>query len=321
VSFANAAFPRQDRPWTAADTLKNVVLTAVHPSGEREVFCVGLPGDREVDIKRVAAQFEPAEVEPASASDLEKHPDLVPGYIGPGVLGPNAQSESAPRYLVDPRVVSGTAWVTGANSHEKHVVGLVAGRDFTHDGFIECAEVLAGDPAPDGSGPLEIARGIEIGHIFQLGTKYADVLDLKVLDENGKARTVTMGSYGIGVSRVLAAIAEANNDGKGLAWPKHLAPAQIHLVATGKDEEVFVKAEQLANEWTSAGIEVLFDDRKKVSPGVKFADSELLGLPIIVIVGRGLANGVVEVRQRASDERVEVPVDEVFERVLDLVKN
>jgi len=216
-------------------------------------------------------------------------------------------------------VVSGSSWITGANEADKHVVGLVAGRDFTHDGFIECAEVRAGDPAPDGSGPLEIARGIEIGHIFQLGTRYAEVLDLSVLDENGKARTVTMGSYGVGVSRVLAAIAESNNDDRGLMWPAQVAPAQVHLVATGKDEAVYTKAEELAATWTEAGVEVVFDDRKKVSPGVKFADAELLGMPVIVIVGRGLAKGLIEVRDRRSGQREEIPENEVFARVEELL--
>ncbi|HLS04130.1 MAG TPA: proline--tRNA ligase, partial [Actinomycetales bacterium] len=317
VELANGAFPRPDRAWDAADTLKNVVLTAIHPDGRREVFVVGLPGDREVDLARVTAQLEPAEVEPATPADLERHPELVPGYIGPGVLGPNREAENAVRYLLDPRVVAGTSWITGANKPDAHVVGIVMGRDFTCDGYIECAQVRDGDPAPDGSGPVEIARGIEIGHIFQLGTKYAEVLDLSVLDENGKARTVTMGSYGIGVSRVLAALAEANNDDKGLRWPAHLAPAQVHLVATGKDEAVFERAEELAKQWTAAGLEVLFDDRKRVSPGVKFADAELLGMPVIVIVGRGLANGVVEVRDRSSDERTEVPVEAVVEDVVE----
>ena len=319
IELANETFPRADRRWEAADTLKNVVLVAVQPSGQREVFVVGLPGDREVDLKRLGAQMEPAEVEPAGAADLEKHPELVPGYIGPGVLGPNSVAEDAVRYLVDPRVVSGSSWITGANEADKHVVGLVAGRDFTHDGFIECAEVRAGDPAPDGSGPLEIARGIEIGHIFQLGTRYAEVLDLSVLDENGKARTVTMGSYGVGVSRVLAAIAESNNDDRGLMWPAQVAPAQVHLVATGKDEAVYTKAEELAATWTEAGVEVVFDDRKKVSPGVKFADAELLGMPVIVIVGRGLAKGLIEVRDRRSGQREEIPESEVFARVEELL--
>lgn len=319
IELANEAFPRADRRWEAADTLKNVVLVAVQPSGQREVFVVGLPGDREVDLKRLGAQMEPAEVEPAGAADLEKHPELVPGYIGPGVLGPNSTAEDAVRYLVDPRVVSGSSWITGANEPDKHVVGLVAGRDFTHDGFIECAEVRAGDPAPDGSGPLEIARGIEIGHIFQLGTRYAEVLGLSVLDENGKARTVTMGSYGVGVSRVLAAIAESNNDDSGLVWPVQVAPAQVHLVATGKDEAVYTKAEELAATWTEAGIEVIFDDRKKVSPGVKFADAELLGMPVIVIVGRGLAKGLIEVRDRRSGQRAEIPESEVLAHVEELL--
>src|SRR3712207_1167056 len=202
VAAARQLFP--DEGHTAASTLKNVVVQLVHPDGTREPLVVGIPGDREVDLKRLEAQVSPAEIEPFT--DFESHPELVKGYIGPQVLG--AGSASGIRYLVGPRVVTGTRWITGANEPGKHVFDLVAGRDFTWDGVIEAAEVLPGDPAPDGSGPLELARGVEMGHIFQLGRKYAESLDLKVLDENGKLVTVTMGSYGVGVSRAVAAIAE-----------------------------------------------------------------------------------------------------------------
>lgn len=321
VAFANANHPRTDgREWTAADTLKNVVLSLTHPDGSKELVVVGLPGDREVDMKRLEASLAPAEAEPAGEAEFAKHPELVKGYIGPQAVGrANTGDEEGVRYLLDPRVVAGTRWITGANVADKHVFDLVAGRDFVGDGTIEAAEVRAGDPAPDGSGPLELARGIEIGHIFQLGRKYADSLGLKVLDVNGKQVTVTMGSYGVGVTRALAALAEANHDDSGLTWPAHVAPAHVHVVATGKDEAVFAAAEKVATELSARGVEVLYDDRPKVSPGVKFADAELLGVPLIVVVGRGLADGVIEVRERTSTDRIQVAVDDVVAHVEGIV--
>ncbi|WP_449385387.1 proline--tRNA ligase [Cellulomonas soli] len=325
VALANERFPRADRAWTAADTLKNVVLALVQPTGERELLVVGLPGDREVDLKRLEAAVAPADVEPAGEADFAAHPELVRGYIGPGSLGPNPAvaeggERTAVRYLLDPRVVAGTRWITGADEQGRHVFDLVAGRDFTADGTIEAAEVRAGDPAPDGSGPLELARGIEIGHIFALGRKYAQALGLSVLDQNGKSVVVTMGSYGIGVTRVLAALAEANHDEKGLAWPAHVAPAHVHVVATGRDTAVFEAAEALAQELHAQGVEVLYDDRPKVSPGVKFADAELFGVPLVVVVGRGLADGVVEVRPRVGGQAEQVPVEQAADRVRTLVQ-
>jgi prolyl-tRNA synthetase len=212
--------------------------------------------------------------------------------------------------------VPGTAWVTGANLDEKHVLSLVAGRDFTGDGVVDIAEVRAGDPAPDGSGPVELARGMEIGHVFQLGRKYAEALGLKVLDENGKLVTVTMGSYGIGVTRILAILAEDNHDEKGLIWPASVAPFDVHVVATGKDQAAFDAAETIVGELEASGLDVLFDDRPKVSPGVKFGDAELIGVPKVVIAGRGVADGVVEVWDRASGDRVTVPIDGVATALL-----
>ena len=324
VELCNRAYPRSDgRAWTAADTLKNVVVTLIHPGGERELLVVGVPGDRDVDMKRLEAAVAPAEVEMAGDTDFETHPELVRGYIGPSAIGPNSPLRrvekredgtevltGSVRYLLDPRVVDGTSWVTGADADKRHVLHLVKGRDFTADGTIEAAEVREGDPAPDGSGPLHLARGIEIGHIFELGRKYSQALGLTVLDENGKARVVTMGSYGIGVSRVMAALAEANHDDKGLTWPVQIAPYHVQVLATGKDQAVFDVAEQIASSLDADGVEVLYDDRRKVSAGVKFADAELLGLPYTLVVGRDLAKeGTVEIRDRRTGERRSVPAD------------
>ncbi len=315
VDRANSAHPRPDgRAWTAADTLKNVVLALTQLDGTRELVVIGLPGDREVDLKRAEVAFAPAEIEAATEADFAKHPGLVKGYIGPwspegAVLG--EEGSTGIRYVVDPRVVDGSGWITGANTHGKHVFGLVAGRDFTADGVVEIAEVRAGDPAPDGSGPVELARGMEIGHVFQLGRKYAEALGLKVLDENGKLVTVTMGSYGIGITRILAIIAELHNDAKGLIWPPAVAPFDVHVIATGRDAEVYEAAEKVVADLEAKGLDVLFDDRPKVSPGVKFGDAELIGVPQIVIVGRGVAEGVVERWDRATGERTQVALDAV----------
>jgi prolyl-tRNA synthetase len=260
--------------------------------------------------------------EPFGEADFASRPTLAKGYIGPGALG--EKKPAGVRYLLDPRVVEGTRWVTGADVAGSHVLDLVAGRDFTGDGFMDVAEVRDGDPCPvcgatDG-GVLESARGIEMGHIFQLGRKYADALGLQVLDENGKLVTVTMGSYGIGVSRAVAAIAENTHDELGLSWPRAVAPADVHLVATGKDAEVFAAADRIGTGLSEAGVEVLYDDRPKVSPGVKFKDAEIIGVPTILVVGRNLAEGTVEVRDRATGERVEVPVGAVVDHVVGLVK-
>jgi prolyl-tRNA synthetase len=311
VDVANAQVPREDRAWTAADTLKNIVLALTHLDGTRELVIVGLPGDRGVDLKRAEVAFAPAEVEAANEEDFAGQPGLVKGYIGPwSATGPVLGDESATgiRYLTDARIVDGSAWITGANENGKHVFGLVAGRDFGTDGTVEIADVIAGDPAPDGSGPVELARGMEIGHVFQLGRFFAETLGLKVLDENGKLVTVTMGSYGIGVTRILAVIAESNNDDRGLIWPKNVSPYDVHVVAAGREEVVFEVAEKLVTDLESDRFDVLFDDRRKVSPGVKFGDAELIGVPIIVVVGREAADGIVELWDRRGGEKSKVAI-------------
>ena len=312
VALANDRVKRADgREWTAADTLKNVVLALTSPEGKRSLVMVGVPGDREVEAKRAEAAFAPNEVEQATEEDFAKNPELVKGYIGP-----KAGGFKGIKYFVDPRVVEGTAWITGANQDQKHVFDFVFGRDFEADGIRDIAEVKAGDPAPDGSGPLELARGIEIGHVFQLGRKYAEALDLKVLDENGKLVTVTMGSYGIGVTRIIAVLAEANRDEKGLIWPESVSPADVYIVAAGKDDHIYEAAEKLAAEFEAKGKTVILDDRQKVSPGVKFSDAELIGVPHIVICGRGLENGEVDLWDRRSGERRAVGLDSALQEII-----
>ncbi len=316
ISNGRADLRRADREWTAADTLKNVVVTLRHPDGRTEPLVIGVPGDREVDLKRLGAAVAPAVPEAFGEDDFAAHPALVRGYIGPQILG--EANASGVRYLTDPRVVPGTRWITGANQPGRHVYDLVAGRDFTADGTIEAAEVRAGDVCPACGAPLEIARGLEIGHIFQLGRKYAEALDLTVQDESGGQVVVTMGSYGVGVSRLVAAIAEQTHDEKGLCWPVAVAPAQVHVVVAGKGEEIVAAAEGLADTLTAMGHDVLLDDRK-ASVGVKFADAELIGVPVVVVVGRGLKDGVVEVRDRATGARDDVAVEAAAERVAAMV--
>lgn len=299
VDWANGAL---GRTVTAADTLKNVLLKVRAPGGDWELLAIGVPGDREVDDKRLGAALDPAEYAMIDDADFARYPFLKKGYIGPKALQANGV-----RYLVDPRVVTGTSWITGADETGKHVVGLVAGRDFTPDGVIEAAEVRDGDPSPDGAGALVSARGIEIGHIFQLGRKYTDAFEVDVLGEDGKPIRLTMGSYGIGVSRLVAVIAEQQHDNLGLRWPSAVAPFDVHVVMANKDAEARAGAEALAAELDGLGHEVLLDDRT-ASPGVKFKDAELLGMPWIVVVGRGWADGVVELRNRFTGEAREIPV-------------
>jgi prolyl-tRNA synthetase len=322
VALSNERYPRADRPWQGGDTLKNVVVKVRELDGTSYPLVIGLPGDREVDEKRLETALAPAGFEPFTEEDFAAHPELVRGYLGPvrgaaKVLGENGSAKV--RYLTDPRVVSGTRWITGANETDRHVYDLVAGRDFVSDGVIDVAEVRSGDPAPDGSGPLRLARGIEIGHIFQLGRKYAEALGLQVLDQNGKLVTVTMGSYGLGVSRAVAAIAESTADDKGLAWPREVAPYDVLVLATGKDQAVFSAARDLAAQLDAAGIDVLLDDRK-ASPGVKFTDSEVLGIPTIVVIGRAFATGNVEIRDRATGASREVAFNTAASEVLREIK-
>lgn len=294
---------------SAADTLKNVLLMA-----DGEAISVLVPGDREVDLKRLEANLPGVqELRLFEDADFAKRPELVKGYVGP---------QDAKRFglklYADPRVQVGSSWVTGANQKNKHMRYVTHGRDFKVDGFIEAAEVREGDSCPSCSTAVVIDRAIEIGHIFQLGRKYAESLDLTVLDKEGKSRVVTMGSYGIGVSRAVAAIAEQSHDEIGLVWPEEIAPAKVHIVATGRDDAPFDMAEQIAKELEAKSISVMLDDRRDASPGVKFKDAELIGNPYIVIVGKGLQEGKIEFRVRKTGEKSEIPVGEVVSHLSNL---
>ncbi len=329
VDYSNEHFPREDgRAWTKADTLKAFMVAATYADGKREVLLLGVPGDREIDMRRLEASLG-ADVEMATPEDMAAYPNIVPGFTGPTCAGPDhpdrkldedGNISGSPRLLLDPRVVEGTEWIAGAGKEDTHLYHLVAGRDFHADGFIEAAEVRDGDPAPDGSGTLQTARGIEIGHIFALGKKYSKALGLNVLDQNGKSQVVTMGSYGIGVSRVMAAIAEEYHDELGLKWPTNVAPFQVHVLVTGKGAELFEAAQTLGDQLTAAGVDTLIDDRKKVSAGVKFKDAELLGMPWLVVIGRGMQSGTVEVRCRATGERQEIAFADAFQFLSDKVR-
>ncbi|WP_405408305.1 proline--tRNA ligase [Streptomyces decoyicus] len=288
----------------ASATLKNLLVKV-----DGEIVAVGVPGDREVDLGKLGEHLAPATVELVTAEDFTGRPELVRGYVGPqGLAG------KAFRYIADPRVAPGTSWITGANKDGKHARNVVAGRDFEVDDYLDVVVVEPGDPCPSCGTGLKIDRAIEIGHIFQLGRKYADAFGLDVLGQNGKPARVTMGSYGIGVSRAVAALAEQTHDESGLCWPREVAPADVHVVAAGKAKQTELALE-VGEQLGAAGLRVLVDDRAGVSPGVKFTDAELLGVPTIVVAGRRAAEGVVEVKDRRTGEREELTVEEAVARL------
>jgi prolyl-tRNA synthetase len=307
VELVNSRYGEQI---TGADALKNVLLMA-----DGEAISILVPGDREVDLKRVGANLAGVQdLRLFEDEDFAKFPGLVKGYVGP-----QDAERLGIKVYADPRIVIGSHWITGANVREKHARFVTHGRDFNVIAFVEAAEVKAGDPCPQCDTPVVIDRAIEIGHIFQLGRKYAQALGLTVLDQNGKSQVVTMGSYGIGVSRAVAAIAEQSYDELGLNWPREIAPAEIHLVAAGKDDSIFDFAQKLAGDLEEAGLTVLFDDRRDASAGVKFKDAELIGIPYIVIVGKSLAEGKIEFRVRSTGSKVEFSADSAVAEILNAI--
>ena len=296
--------------YTGASTLKNVMLMA-----DNKAISVLVPGDREVDLKRLEAGLPGVEeLRIFEEADFEKFPNLVKGYIGP-----QDAAQSGITVYADPRVAPGTSWVTGANKKDRHARNVVNGRDFTPFAYVEAAEIREGDACPECATAVVIDRAIEIGHIFQLGRKYADALGLTVLDQNGKSQVVTMGSYGIGVSRAVAAVAEQSYDEIGLSWPLEVAPAKVHIVATGKEDLPFDTALEIGNKLEAAGISVMLDDRRDPSAGVKFKDAELIGIPVIMVVGKSLAEGKVELRNRKTGEKSEVALADAISSVSELI--
>lgn len=322
VEWANDAGMEVDgRKVEASDTLKCMVIKTAQPVAdaedeerEWELAAVLIPGDRALDEKRLEASLEPVEFELASDEDFERNGFLVKGYVGPKALNANGV-----KVYADPRVVKGSAWITGADAPNQHVTNLVAGRDFEVDEYIEAAEIKEGDPAPESQGTLALERGIELAHIFQLGRKYTEAFNVQILDENGKRAVPTMGSYGIGVTRMLAVLAEQRHDDKGLRWPVEVAPFKVHVAVANKDAAAMEAGKKLVDELDDAGLEVLFDDRPKVSPGVKFKDAELLGMPFAAILGRAFKDGKIELRIRGG-ETFEVPADQAVDKLLELVR-
>ena len=304
VELLNAKF---DGAFQASDTLKNVLLMA-----DKQAISVLVPGDREVDLKRLAANLPGVvNLRLFEDADFAKFPGLAKGYVGP-----QDSAKFGLTLYADPRIVKGSHWVTGANEKDKHIRFVTHGRDFEVTAFIESAEVKPGDTCPACETPVIIDRAIEIGHIFQLGRKYAEALDLTVLDQAGKSRVVTMGSYGIGVSRAVAAVAEQTYDELGLCWPREIAPADVHIIATGKDDLPFETAQNIALDLEAAGLRVMLDDRRDASAGVKFKDAELIGIPFIVIVGKSLADGKIEFRDRKSGEKLEMILSAATNEIL-----
>ena len=307
VELLNAKF---GGGYDGAKTLKNVMLMA-----DEKAISVLVPGDREVDLKRLQANLAGVnDLRVFEEADFAKFPGLVKGYIGPQDAKKNGITVYA-----DPRIAPGTAWVTGANAKDKHARNVVNGRDFAVDHYVEAAQIRQGDACPKCAAPVVIDRAIEIGHIFQLGRKYAQALNLTVLDQNGKSQVVTMGSYGIGVSRAVAAIAEQSYDEIGLSWPVEVAPAKVHVVATGKEDNIFETAEKIGAELEARGISVMLDDRRGTSPGVKFKDAELIGIPVIVVVGKALENGNVEIRVRKTGDKSETAVASAVDSIAALL--
>jgi len=307
VDLLNAKF---GGGYDGSKTLKNVMLMA-----DETPISVLVPGDREVDLKRLQANLAGVnDIRVFEEADFAQFPGLVKGYIGPQDAKKNGITVYA-----DPRIAPGTSWVTGANAKDKHARNVVNGRDFSVDHYIEAAHIKQGDACPKCETPVIIDRAIEIGHIFQLGRKYADALGLTVLDQNGKSQVVTMGSYGIGVSRAVAAIAEQSYDEIGLSWPIEVAPAKVHVVSAGKEDAIFDAAEKFSEELEAHGISVIFDDRRGTSPGVKFKDAELIGIPVIVVVGKALEQGNIEIRVRKSGDKSEVPVGSAVEKIAALL--
>ncbi len=282
-------------------TSPDLVLKCIAFDVDGELGLAVVPGDREVNEFALKGALPGQTVRLYRDSDFTAHPDLPKGYIGPDFVG-------AKVVLCDSAVRAPHGWVTGANEIDHHTTDTVLGRDFTPTAWGEIVVVAPGDQCPSCGAALRIDRGIEVGHVFQLGTKYAEALGANYTDDAGEQHPMVMGCYGIGISRIVAAVAEEHHDDNGLAWPAALAPYDVHLLALG---DVGPAADALYSELTAAGHAVLYDDRD-ARPGVKFADADLLGIPVQLVVGtKGLARGVVERKMRVTGERDELQVDAV----------
>ncbi|MFT4799368.1 MAG: prolyl-tRNA synthetase, partial [Candidatus Azotimanducaceae bacterium] len=251
----------------------------------------------------------------ADEADIKAKIGCSPGSIGPVALGIPV--------FVDRSAAAMVNFVCGANRDDYHLIGANWNRDAAANEVADLREVCEGDPSPDGKGVIKFKRGIEVAQVFQLGDTYTKAMNASVLDENGKAQVMYMGCYGIGVTRLVAAVIEQNHDDKGMLWPTIIAPFQVMVIPINahKSEAVATTAERLYNELQDAGIEVLLDDRDGVRPGAKFADAELIGIPHRIVVGdRGLDNGVVEYAKRSGDGSEDIAVDTIVTQLIDTIK-
>jgi prolyl-tRNA synthetase len=272
-------------------------------------------GDHEVNDVKVKNLYEASVVELASPEETKEVMGCAVGSLGP--IGVKAEIEVIADHAVK-AIVNG---VCGANEEGYHYIGVNPERDFTVSQYADLRFIQEGDPSPDGKGTIRFARGIEVGHVFKLGTRYSEAMNATYLDENGRTQTMIMGCYGIGVSRLLAAIAEQFADENGLVWPVAVAPFHVHLISVNPKND---EQRQLADEWYDklgqAGYEVLYDDRQE-RPGVKFADSDLIGIPVRVTVGKRASEGIVEVKVRRTGEVMEVHVNELVETIQRLLQH
>ncbi|MGB0943449.1 MAG: proline--tRNA ligase [Marinomonas sp.] len=295
-------------------TVKTMLIKGQNAEGESNIIALVLRGDHninEIKVEKIEGALVPFEF--ASEADILAQIGCQPGSIGPiGLV------EKGIRVIADRSAAVLSDFCAGANKDDYHVTGVNWERDFGEVETADIRNVVAGDPSPDGKGAIEIKRGIEVGHIFQLGQKYAEALNANVLDENGKAQTMWMGCYGIGVSRVVAAAIEQNFDDKGILWPDAIAPFQVSIVAMKyeKSEAVREQADRIYAELQAAGIDVMLDDRK-ASPGVKFADAELLGIPHrVVISDKGLDKGTIEYKHRRTGDNDDLALDTLVETII-----
>jgi len=273
-----------------------------------------LRGDHELNPIKLKNALGCAELEMASDEQIEKLTGAPVGYLGP--VGMKI------RVIADLAIQAGGPWITGANSADAHYRHTLLGRDFTVERFADIRNVEAGDPCPRcADGKMEMWRGIEVGHVFKLGTKYSAAMRATVLDDQGQERILVMGCYGIGVGRTVAAAIEQNHDDKGVIWPMPLAPFQVLITLVNpKDDAVREAGERLYSELQEQGIEVLFDDRDE-RPGSKFADADLLGMPLRVTVGsRALQEGAFELQERRSGERTLLPLAEAAGQIVARVR-
>jgi prolyl-tRNA synthetase len=272
-------------------------------------------GNDQLNESKLTAALDGGDALPMDAEELLALTGANGGSIGPINL-------KGFRIIADKRLEGINGLISGANRNDYHIANIDLVRDTNVDEYYDLRTIEAGEPCPDCSAALKISNAIELGHIFKLGTKYSDTLNIRYLDESGKAQPVIMGSYGIGMERIVACYIEQNHDKDGIVWNKALAPYKIHLVAVNMNSsDVVTASERIYKQLTDDGVDVLFDDRANITPGFKFKDADLLGMPLQIIVGdKGLKNGQIEIKRRRTGERTMVKLEDAIAEITQLLK-